>query len=196
MTRFFLKCFQDPCLAMLCLEADDRFDDLPGKFRTLQHGMGCYIIAQRCCNWSEPCIATCWAQHGLGTESFVEWSMCLRTWSMSSRLCKEWFDLHVHGFHIILHWLYHLYRLPPALCSWLELLVFGDLWEVFIWWMWSFDPRSSIYVDTCGWADREHGALKKTYKHIVSLFPTRYVTDSHLHFYKFKFRVVFNVNDT
>ena len=86
-----------------------------------QHGMGCYIIAQRCCNWSEPCIATCWdpAQHGLGPERFVEWSTCLRTWSMSSRLCKEWFDLQLCMVFISFCIVFTIFTTCPPQLAWI-----------------------------------------------------------------------------
>ena len=58
------------------------------------------------------------------------------------------------------HFLHRLYRVPPALRSGLELLVFGDLSKVFIWCLYHM-TGGLFYIWICGWADREHGAVKK-----------------------------------
>lgn len=58
------------------------------------------------------------------------------------------------------HFLHRFYRVPPALRSGLELLVFGDLSKVFIWCLYHM-TGGLFYIWICGWADREHGAVKK-----------------------------------
>ena len=126
-----------------------------------------------------------WPSMGLGPESFVEWSTCLWTWSMSSHLCKEWLGLHdinVHGFHA--SFLHCLYRLPRALRSGLELLVFGDLSKVFIWCLYHM-TGGLFYIWICGWADREHGAVKKTWFFFVSYNIRHRFTRLFVHKFKF-----------
>lgn len=122
-----------------------------------------------------------WPSMGLGPESFVEWSTCLWTWSMSSDLCKEWWglhDIHVHGFHIS----FFASSLPCTTCppQWAWIVGFWRLvksvYLVFV----SYDRRSFLYMDMRMGGQRTWCCKEK---HGASLFPTRYVTDSHGYLY-------------
>lgn len=90
------------------------------------------------------------------------------------------------------HFLHRFYRVPPALRSGLELLVFGDLSKVFIWCLYHM-TGGLFYIWICGWADREHGAVKKTWFFFVSYKICHRFTRLFVH--KFKFWIVFNIND-
>ena len=177
---------------------DDRFDDLSGSQSFgLCRKAWVYKIAQQCCDWSEPCVATRWelAQHGLGPESFVE-STCSRTWSMSSRLCQEWLGLHVlhvHGFHTA--FLHCFYRVPPALRSGLELLVFGDLSKVYYICIWCLYHMTGglLYIYIYGYM-RMGG--QRTWCCKENMVLLCFLQDmSRLFVHKFKFWIVFNIND-